>query len=209
MKKRVLVCLLISVILTLSACSSTENDLNRELNLLDKDGISGYALTERESYLFKTFGMEGNSHIVSFNAPEEAISLHVHVYSMQDGNNWEPIGSGGVSIGNERVPIDHLAGICTMLLNENHVIEYSINCGGIGSYKTKEISMDTDLLGSMKVGLVNFQDIEINKEIPVWMIVYNNAELPASSVEDYFEPLKFEGMDLVQCVTLTFSDKGL
>jgi hypothetical protein len=58
---------------------------------------------------------------------------------------------------------------------------------------------------SMKGFLQEFQRIEMDKEIPVAFMVYDSGTIMRSySLQDYFEPSKFEGMDLVQVVTLTF-----
>jgi len=52
---------------------------------------------------------------------------------------------------------------------------------------------------------MQFQGIEMDKEIPVAIMVYDSGTIMRSySLQDYFEPSKFEGMDLVQVVTLTF-----
>lgn len=55
--------------------------------------------------------------------------------------------------------------------------------------------------------LQEFQKIEINQEIPVALMVYDSGpRLESYSLNDYFEPSKFDGMDFVQVVTLNFTD---
>ena len=116
------------------------------------------------------------------------------------------IGGGGISIGKERVPIEQLVGTLAMQLRENNVIYFNINCGGRASFKTDEIILDTETMASAKGFLQEYQEIEIDKEIPVALIVYDSGTVMRSySLEDYFEPAKFEGMDLVQVVTLMFT----
>ena len=52
--------------------------------------------------------------------------------------------------------------------------------------------------------------IELGKEIPVSVLVYDNGNSMRSyTTEDYFEPEKFKDMDLVQAVTLEFSDQEI
>ncbi len=58
---------------------------------------------------------------------------------------------------------------------------------------------------SMKGFLQEFPRIEIDKEIPIAFMVYDSGTIMRSySLQDYFEPSIFEGMDLVQVVTLIF-----
>lgn len=192
--------LIVAVVLV--ACSKSELDYPKPLA---KEGIQPYNLSESEKYLLRSFGMEGNSQIISFNAPKEAIAMDINVYKLGNDNMWEIIGGAGISIGKEREPINQLAGTFTMQLRENHAIDFNINSGGSASFKTDEIILDTEIMASTKGFLQEFQMIEIDKEIPVALMVYGRGTIMRShSLQDYFEPSRFEDMDLVQVVTLTF-----
>lgn len=194
--------LLISIVLV--ACSNNAGSLKPPA----KEGIQPYDLSDNEKYLLRSFGMEGNSQIISFNAPKEVISLEVKAYKLGDDKKWDVIGGGGISIGKERKPIDKLFGTFTIQLREDHVIDYSINTAGRASFKTDEIILDTEAIASVKGFLQEYQEIEIDKEIPVALMVYDSGtSMRTYSLEDYFDPTKFEGMDLVQVVTLTFTDE--
>lgn len=198
--------LIIAVIL--AACSNNGDSSNSLLshNLSTKEGVQPYNLSEREKYLLQSFAMEGNSQIISFNAPKEAITLDIKVYRLEDGGKWDIIGGGGISIGEERKPTNKLSGTFTMQLRENHAIDFNINSSGRASYTTDEIILDTEILGSTKGFLQEYQEIEIDREIPIALMIYDSGTTMRShSLEDYFEPSKFEGMDLVQVVTLTFT----
>ncbi len=204
MKRCISVMILFSLMLTLTACSS-KADLPK---VLSKEGISPYELSESEKYILQSFNMEDTSQIISFNAPKEAITLNVNVYRLEEGGKWSNIGHGGISIGTDRKPIDQLTGTFTMQLKENYTIELVINTGGKTSYKTDEILLDSEVRISIKVFLQEFQDITINTEIPVALMMYDSGmSMRSYTLQDYFEPLKFESMDLVQIVTLEFSDK--
>ncbi|MFA5522820.1 MAG: hypothetical protein WDA24_00530 [Tissierellales bacterium] len=206
MRKYFLIILIVVMIMTLTACSGNKDTPK----LLNKEGIAPYELTARESYLLQSFGMENNSQIIAFNAPKEAITMEVNVYSSKDNADWESIGGGAISLGNERVPAEQLTGTFTMLLKENYTIDFHINCSGRASYKTNKIDIDSEYMASTKGFLTEFQDIEINKEIPIAIMVYDSGTIMRSySLQDYFEPSKFHGMDLVQVVTLKFTDKEL
>lgn len=206
-KKRLCSLILIfSIIMTLVACSN-ETDSPKTLT---KEGVMPYELSESEKHVLQSFGMEGNSQIISFNAPREAITLNVNVYKLENGENWSSIGGGAISIGTEREPIEQLTGTFTMQLKENYAIDFNINSSGRASYKTDEIILDTETMASTKGFLQEFQKIEINKEIPIALMVYDSGtSMRSYSPQDYFVPSKFDGMDLVQVVTLTFSDKQL
>lgn len=204
MKRLISAGLLFIMIVTLTACSG-KADLPK---LLTKEGIAPYELSENENYILQSFGMGGTSQIISFNAPKEAISLNVNVYRLEAGEKWGNIGGGAISIGADRKPTDQLTGTFTMQLKENHAIDFNINASGRASYKTDEILLESEALASVKGFLQEFQTIAINTETPVALMVYDSGtSMRSYSLQDYFEPSKFEGMDLVQVVTLEFSDK--
>ncbi|WP_353095530.1 hypothetical protein [Tissierella praeacuta] len=177
---------------------------------LTKEGIRPYKLSESEKYILQSFGMEGNSQIIYFHAPKEAITLNVNVYRLESGENWSNIGGGAISIGTDREPIEQLTGTFTMQLKENYSIDFNINAAGRASYKTDEIILDSEAIASTKTFLEEFQKIEVNKEIPIALMVYDSGtSMRSHSLQDYFYPSEFGGMDLVQVVTLTFTDEEL
>ena len=207
MKRKILFPLILIIIaMVIVACSNTTDSPK----LLTKEGITPYDLSESEKYILQSFGMEGNSQIISFHAPKEAITLNVNVYRLEVDKSWKSIGGGAVSIGTDREPIDQLTGTFTMQLKENYAIDFNINTSGRASFKTNEIILDAETMASTKGFLQEFQKIEINKEIPVALMVYDSGtSMRSYSLKDYFDPSKFDGMDLVQVVTLTFADENL
>ena len=207
MKRKILFPLILIIIaMVIVACSNTTDSPK----LLTKEGITPSDLSESEKYILQSFGMEGNSQIISFHAPKEAITLNVNVYRLEVDKSWKSIGGGAVSIGTDREPIDQLTGTFTMQLKENYAIDFNINTSGRASFKTNEIILDAETMASTKGFLQEFQKIEINKEIPVALMVYDSGtSMRSHSLQDYFDPSKFDGMDLVQVVTLTFADENL
>lgn len=204
MKRIFSLILILTLAIVLLACAGKMDSPKT----LTKEGIAPYQLSESEKNILQSFGMEDNSQIISFHAPKEAITLNVDIYRLEDGENWSNIGGGGVSIGTDRVPVDQLLGTFTMQLRENFAIDFIINSAGRASFKTEEISLDREILSSTKGFLQEFQQIEINKEIPIAFMVYSSGtSMRSYSLQDCFDPSKFEGMDLVQVVTLTFTDK--
>lgn len=180
-----------------------------EPNILDREGVGPYELTDGESDLLRYFSMQGSSQILSFNAPEQAITLDVNVYCM-GSNAWEKIGGGGISIGEDREPVDRLNGTFTMQLKDNYSLDFNISSAGQIHFATDEILLDSEITSSTKAFLTEFQQIELNEEIPVAIMVYDSGtSMRSYRPGDYFEPGKLEGMDLVQVVTLTFTDSLL
>lgn len=204
MKRLFSLILIFAIAMALVACS---NKIDTP-NLLTKEGVAPYELSESEKYILQSFGMQDNSQIISFHAPKEAITLNVNVYKLEGDKNWSRIGGGAISIGGDRKPAEQLTGTFTMQLKENFAIDFNINASGRASFKTDEIVLDTETMASTKGFLQEFQKIEINKEIPIAFMVYDSStSMRSYSLQDYFEPSKFDGMDLVQVVTLTFTDK--
>lgn len=190
------------ILLTITACS----DKTDAPWMLSKEGIAPYELTERETYLLQSFGMKNSSQIISFHAPKEAVSLDVNIYRLNSGQVWESIGGGAISIGADRLPTDQLTGTFTMHLKENYAIDFNINASGRASFTTEELSLDIEAMASTKYFLQEFQNIELNTEIPVALMVYDSGSTMKSyNLGDYFEPSRFDDMELVQVVTLNFS----
>jgi len=205
-KKILFVILIVAAIVTLITCLIKIDSPKH----LKKEGIMPYQLSDDEKYILQSFGMEDNSQIISFRAPEEVITLNVNVYKLENGASWGKVGGGGISIGTEREPMEQFIGNFTMQLKDNYAIDFNVNGGGRASYTTDEIIPDTKIVASTKSFLSEFQEIEINKEIPVALIVYDSGtSMRSYTLQDYYDPSVFEGMDLVQVVTLTFTDKAL
>ncbi|HIT65474.1 MAG TPA: hypothetical protein IAC37_13725 [Candidatus Ventrimonas merdavium] len=89
-------------------------------------------------------------------------------------------------------------------------MDFHISCAGQGSFSTEEITLEETPLGSTKSYLEEFLSIGLNQEIPVAVMVYDSGtEMKSYTPQDYFEPSVFQGMDLVQVVTVLFSEKGI
>lgn len=208
MKKVTLPVIIILLIVTLIGCTKKTD----EPNFLDEEGIAPYELSESEKYILQSFGIADNSKIISFHAPKEAITMNVSVYRLENDNTWSMIRGSGVSIGSDRKPVDQLTGTFTMQLKEKYAIDFNINLSGRASFKTNEILLDdeNEIVVSSIGFLEEFQEIELNEEIPVAIMVYDSGDsMRGYSLQDYFEPSVFEGMDLVQVVTVSFTNKEL
>lgn len=70
----------------LTGCGQTD------AHTLSKEQVVPYELSEREIQLLAAFGMDQNSQIVSFYAPETAITVTARVYKLKEDLTWETIG---------------------------------------------------------------------------------------------------------------------
>lgn len=177
---------------------------------LPKEQVAPYELSERETQLLEAFGMDQNSQIVSFCAPETAITVTARVYKLKEDLTWETIGDGSMSIGKEKEPAEQISGSFTMQIQDDRSIDFHINMDGQGAFSTEDIGENQEYTIEGKAFLKEAQKIELGKEIPVSVLVYDNGNSMRSyTTEDYFEPEKFKDMDLVQAVTLEFSDQEI
>lgn len=191
--------------LVLSACSNNTDTPN----ILRKEGVAPYELSESDIYLLESLGLKKDANIISFKAPKTAKSLKVNVYSLNDDDTWNITGGGQVSLGQDANPDDRLEGTFTMTLKDNYAINFNINTMGIASYQTEAMDVDLESRVSSVGFMTDFQSIEINKEIPVALMIYDSgSSMRSYAMEDFFSPSKFEEMDLVQAVTLTFTDEN-
>lgn len=202
--KRIL--LLLSFVLLLCGCSREET----QPGIPTEEGVAPYELSQDQQELLSAFGMEDSTGLFAFLAPEDAITVELTAYRLADAGTWEVTGNGAMSIGTERQPVSRLAGTIAMELRDNYSIDFNINCAGRGSFSTEEIELDEEVLGSTRGFLKEFQPIELNKEIPLAVMVYDSGTgMRSYTPQDYYDTSVFEGMDLVQAVTVKFSDKEI
>ena len=204
--KKVYVLVIGAMILALIGCSNTVNSSYS----FSKEGIEPYKLSENEKYILQSFGMEDTSQIITFHAPKDAHSLHINVYRLKDDKKWDSIGGGAISISEDMNTTEQLTGIFTMQMKDNYAIDFHINSNGLYSFHTDDIMLDKEIVASQKTFLQDFENITLNNEVPVALMAYSSGTTMKSySLQDYFEPLKFSRMDLVQVVTMTFSDEEM
>lgn len=204
---------------TLSACSTTAKDtkllpaegVSHHESISPYDGIAPYVLTDREKYLLQSFDLGNDWQIVGFKAPQKVITLKVNIYHLDNNGKWKKSDGGAISIGADREPIKTMDGVFTMKTNKDYSIDFIISAGGgRATYHTNQLTPEASIAVSEKVFLGEYQKIEINKEIPVALMIYDSGTcIGGFSLQDYFEPSKLKEMAFVQAVTLTFSDKPI
>lgn len=204
MKQMILIGVLMSLALSIGGCSNN-TDLSTQLK---KEGIAPVELNERDHNLLQSFDLVSHSQILAFKAPKEATTLMINTYFLNKDGEWVlDLGSGGISIGPDRKPTETLQGTFTMTVKEDYSIDYHINSAG-GYSMTKELDSDLEFNISAKQFLTNFQEIKLNEEIPVAIMAYSSGgSMRSFDLNTYYEPDVFKGIDVVQAVTLTFTDK--
>ena len=114
-------------------------------------------------------------------------------------------GDGGL----EEAEGGEMDGVLALEIQEDHSIALHINSLGRVSCETEPIALETEIVGSAVRFLDEFVPMELGQELPVALMLYDSGsrmELPG--LEDYFAPEKFSGIDLVQAVTLRFSEEA-
>ena len=206
MKNTVVRLLAALMMVCLTACSSTPRPTQESR----QGSLVPYELTERESVLLEVLGVKDRAQIIEFHAPEGVKSVAVEVHRLSQDGAWDT--ETALAFGYDTETSEAIVdGRISMLLSENHVIEFQVSHNGGGmNAKTEEIVLDTKTSASTTGFLESAADIVLDQEIPVAFLVYDSdGHMPGASVESYFEPSNFQGMDLVQAVTLTFSDEPL
>ena len=102
------------------------------------------------------------------------------------------------------------SGTFSMILRDDYSIDFRIceNAGASYSSSFKAPQIDFTQTASLTGFLLESENIELDREIPVALMVYDEGySLKSFALQDYFSPEKFEGMDLVRVVTLKFSSQ--
>ena len=206
MKNTVVRLLAALMMVCLTACSSTPRPTQESR----QGSLVPYELTERESALLEVLGVKDRAQIIEFHAPEGVKSVAVQVHRLRQDGAWNT--ETAFAFGFETSETNTISdGFFAMILGENNSIEFHVSHNSSHmSSKTDEIILEAEAIASTTSFLGNAVDLVLDQEIPVAFLVYDSdGHMPGASVEDYFEPSAFHGMDLVQAVTLTFSSEPL
>ena len=200
MRRRFLPGLLAAVLLFLPACSGTAADAS-----ISPD------LTESTQDVLEAFGMAGTASLLSFQGPEEAITMNIRLYELGP-SGWEETEKGGLSIGTEREPVDRLTGVFAVQLREDRGIDLYVD--KMASYRwDPPEELEETYAAVWKGFLQEFCKAELNAEIPVVLIVYTNetrfemSQIP--QLQDYFAPENLSGNEVVQVITVEFTENVL
>ena len=203
MRKFMLVIAGLSITLALGGCGKEEAP-----GISGEPGIGPYDLTEEGKFILESFGMFRNSKLFSFAMPEEAAGLNVNVYQLDEAGAWQQTGGGGIYLGEAGASGDgKLEGTVALELKEDYSIVYHIGGFGIASSQTEPVVLEEEVTSSTTAWLKDFKEAALEEEVPVAFMAYDSGTaLESCSAEDYFQPEKWSGLDLVQAVTVRFSE---
>ncbi|RKD25915.1 hypothetical protein BEP19_03015 [Ammoniphilus oxalaticus] len=208
MKKIASIVSMVVLFMSLMACSSEP----KAMKPLNKEGVAPYVFSTDEKFLLQSIGFEQDVLFVSFKAPQAAKSMKIASYVLKKGQ-WLEFGGGQISLGEDAEPNARLEGLLSMLIKEDYAIQFQLVGNSLGrttfpNSKPLEFEKAARSLATLKTSLSDFHAIELNKEIPVALMVYDEAQMIKTyDLQDYHSPEVFAEMDLVQAVTLTFSEQ--
>ena len=192
--------LLAAALLLLPGCSGSAEP---------KPEIAPYAFTEETQSVLEIFGMADTAALFTFQGPEEAITLRLRVETLGEDGTWREDDVGGTSIGEDRTPEERLSGALALELREDRGLDFHIRSGGLAAYRTEAPALETEPTASAWVFLPESRDLPLNEKVPVALLLWSGGALPACSLEDYWDPSRLAGLDLVQAVTVEFTDQAL
>jgi len=204
--RKIIAVMLCVCVLAFAGCSNTEDTTDKDTaaqgaKYLEKEGIAPYDLSEGEEYILNVMNIKKDALLVSYNATENSKMLMVRVYNLNDGQ-WDETGNLAFVIAE-----NNKHGTISIMEKDNYVLELST----ISAYTESEKIDDEDqYVQSQKAVINDFQNIELNKEIPV-AIYINDSDTAGVPIElnEFSDPSNFEGIDLVRAVTFEFMDETL
>lgn len=204
--RKIIAVMLCVCVLAFAGCSNTEDTTDKDTaaqgaKYLEKEGIAPYDLSEGEEYILDVMNIKKDTLLVSYNATENTKMLMVRVYNLNDGQ-WDEIGNLAFVIAD-----DNKHGTISIMEKDNYVLELSTISA---SAKSEKIDDENEYVQSQKAVINDFQNIELNKEIPV-AIYINDSDTAGVPIElsEFSDPSNFEGIDLVRVVTFEFMDETL
>ena len=204
--RKIIAVMLCVCVLAFAGCSNTEDTTDKDTaaqgaKYLEKEGIAPYDLSEGEEYILNVMNIKKDALLVSYNATENSKMLMVRVYNLNDGQ-WDETGNLTFVIAD-----DNKHGTISIMEKDNYVLELSTISA---SAKSEKIDDENEYVQSQKTVINDFQNIELNKEIPV--AIYINDSYTAGvpiELSEFSDPSNFEGIDLVRAVTFEFMDEML
>lgn len=204
--RKIIAVMLCVCVLAFAGCSNTEDTTDKDTaaqgaKYLEKEGIAPYDLSEGEEYILDVMNIKKDALLVSYNATENSKMLMVRVYNLNDGQ-WDETGNLTFVIAD-----DNKHGTISIMEKDNYVLELSTISA---SAKSEKIDDENEYVQSQKTVINDFQNIELNKEMPV-AIYINDSDTAGVPIElsEFSDPSNFEGIDLVRAVTFEFMDETL
>lgn len=207
MKRTRLLWMLLLLILTLALALGACSD---QAPAAQENTIAPYDLTQQERTLLDAFGhTEGTAHILSFQAPAEARGLTIQTAQLGEDGQWEVVSAPAIALLGEEQADLPLSGLFTMSRAEDGALTFHILCDSAGGMTSQTDPLPLDPNSTMHTWafLTDPQTIQLDQPIPVALLAYDTGTSMSSlDLQDYFHPENLTGPDLVQAVTVTFSE---
>lgn len=203
MRKITYLLLVFVMVFSLCACSVEEPE---------KTGVKPYELSDKETQLLRWFNMDDlNSKVIEYTAPDGTKSFSVNVYRLRENNKWELVADTLCGVSEESDDEIQFKGTCAISIKENGAFDLFVNNGQSQTqYKIDEIEFQKKQMGHMIGFLQEPEQASLNEDIPIAFMIYTSGTtLKTYSLDDYFKPEKFDGLDAVQYITICFYDKGI
>lgn len=173
MKKYSIPVCVVILIISMCFCAFSQTPTTQ---VVLREGIWPYEFTERDKSLLRDFGLNvgSNAMMYQFNAPEEAIEMLVRVYQVEN-NRWQMRDKFGISIGEEREPVDRLSGILSIHRPDQHKMIVRIHNAGLAEFPVTLEELEG--LEGLSFGydyLDISQQIETGKEIMILQLGFND-----------------------------------
>lgn len=203
MRKLVLALLLL---FTLTACNSEKESPF----VMQKEGIAPYTFSQTQNEIFRCLNLSDHISLLKFKAPKETRSMNMYVHTLREDGTWDTRPSGVDTFLDEDQSEDQLQGVLALMLEDDMSISVNDRCSAEMFATCQPIPapvLDFESVNGAAGFLPSFQSIELEQEIPISLLILNSdGPMPNSAlVDDYFTPEKFDGMDFVQVLTITFS----
>ena len=151
-------------------------------------------------------GDAGHLPAVLLPVPQGTLDVTASTYVLENGE-WVSTGEGTISWDEEtEEPQD---GVFSLIYQENRSFRMALHGKGTSTFCSDPITPSVEPTAFSHSWLSQEVEIRLGQEIPVALFVADSGNQMASfTVEDYFSPEGFGEMDLVQAVTLTFSQEA-
>lgn len=221
MKKRFLLIFLILSLIMAVGCENedltgtTNQDTDNIEEIEDETGVTPYTLSDENKDLLKILNLERKANILSFKAPRSVKNIKANIYILDETGIWKEIDRLSKKVEDRHFyNNDILKGTFSMIIDGAHTKEMVIKLGSSKSgimMDERDSLIDREAFEEAYVGssrfLEDFKNIELNKEIPVAIMIENKGEeIILYNINSFFDTATFEEVDYVQAVTLIFED---
>ena len=171
-----------------------------------KSSLAPYDLEESQEELLSLLGMRDTAQLFSYQCPQGTLAVTASTYVLENGE-WVSTGEGTISWDEETE--ESQDGVFSLIYQEDRSFRMALHGKGTSTFCSDPITPSVEPTAFSHSWLSQEVEIRLGQEIPVALFVSDSGSQMASfTVEDYFSPEGFGEMDLVQAVTLTFSQEA-